>query len=82
VSTGILTCYGDASMIENSKVMNNVLNTVLKIPSRKDTDIDIAPTMDSLVKELEGKYSFLRHVEINDMRFFLRHVILLRLCLI
>ena len=57
-------------MIENSKVMNNVLNTVLTISSRKDTDIDIVSTMDSLVKKLEGKYSFLKHVEINDTRFF------------
>jgi len=70
VVNGILTCYGDASMIENSKVMKNVLNTLLNISSRKDTDIDIVSTMDSLVKKLEGKYGFLKHVEINDTRFF------------
>ena len=57
-------------MIENSKVMNNVLNTLLTISSRKETDIDIVSTMNSLVKKLEGKYSFLKHVEINDTRFF------------
>jgi len=57
-------------MIENSKVMNNVLNTLLTISSRKDTEIDIVSTMNSLVKKLEGKYSFLKHVEINDTRFF------------
>jgi len=56
-------------MIENSKVMKNVLNTLLNISSRKDTDIDIVSTMDSLVKKLEGKYSFLKHVEIKDIRF-------------
>ena len=67
---GILTCYRDASMIENSKVMRNVLNTLLTISSRKDTDIDIVSTIDSLVKKLEGKYGFLKHVEINDTRFF------------
>jgi len=50
--------------------MNNVLNTLLTISRRKDTDIDIVSTMDSLVKKLEGKYSFLKHVEINDTRFF------------
>jgi len=70
IVNGILTCYGDASMIENSKVMKNVLNTLLTTSSRKDTDIDIVSTMDSLVKKLEGKYSFLKHVEINDKRFF------------
>jgi len=57
-------------MIENSKVMNNVLNTLLTISRRKDTDIDIVLTMNSLVKKLEGKYSFLKHVEIDDTRFF------------
>jgi len=57
-------------MIENSEVMRNVLTTLLKISRRKDTDIDIVSTMDSLVKKLERKYSFLKHVEINDTRFF------------
>ena len=50
--------------------MKNVLTTLLTISSRKDTDIDIVSTMVSLVKKLEGKYSFLKHVEINDTRFF------------
>ena len=57
-------------MIENSEVMRNVLTALLKISRRKDTDIDIVSTMDSVVKKLEGKYSFLKHVEINDTRFF------------
>jgi hypothetical protein len=57
-------------MIENSEVMRNVLTTLLKISRRKDTDINIVSTLDSLVKKLEGKYSFLKHVEINDRRFF------------
>ena len=56
-------------MIENSEAMRNVLNTLLKISRRKDTDIDIVSTMDSLVKKLEGKYSFLKHIEIKDTRF-------------
>ena len=57
-------------MIENSKVMKNILDALLTISRRKDTDIDIVSTMDSVVKKLEGKYSFLKHVEINDTRFF------------
>ncbi len=56
-------------MIENSEVMKNVLNTLLKISNRKDTDINVISTMDSLVKKLEEKYSFLKHVEIKDTRF-------------
>ena len=57
-------------MVENSKVMKDILDALLTISSRKDTDIDIVSTMDSLVKKLEGKYSFLKHIEINDTRFF------------
>ena len=56
-------------MIENSEVMKNVLNTLLKISSRKDIDINVISTMGSLVKKLEEKYSFLKHVEIKDTRF-------------
>lgn len=57
-------------MIENSEVIRNVLTTLLTISRRKDTDIDIVSTMGSLVKKLEEKYSFLKHVEIDDRRFF------------
>jgi hypothetical protein len=56
--------------MEQSLIMRNVLTTLLTISSRKDTDIDIVSTMDSSVKKLEGKYGFLKHVEINDTRFF------------
>ena len=57
-------------MIGNSEVIRNVLTTLLKISRRKNTDIDIVSTMESFVKKLEGKYSFLKYVEINDTRFF------------
>jgi len=57
-------------MIENSEVIKNVLTTLLNISRRKDTGIDIVSIMDSLVKKLEGRYSFLKHVEITDTRFF------------
>ena len=56
-------------MIENSEVMKNVLNTLLKISSQKDIDINVISTMGSLVKKLEEKYSFLKHIEIKDTRF-------------
>ncbi len=56
-------------MIENSEVMRNVLTTLLKISNRKATWGDVAPTMGSLIKKLEEKYSFLEHVEIKDTRF-------------
>jgi len=56
-------------MIENSEVMRTVLTILLKISNRKDTDINVISTMDSLVKKLEEKYDFLKHIEIKDTRF-------------
>jgi len=50
-------------MIENSEVMKNVLNTLLKISNRKDTDINVISTMGSLVKKLEEKYDFLKQLK-------------------
>lgn len=55
--------------IENSEVMRNVLTTLLKISNRRATGGDVTPTMSSLIKKLEEKYSFLEHVEIKDTRF-------------
>ena len=60
-------------MIENSEVMRTVLTTLLKISNRKDTDINVISTMGSLVKKLEGKYDFLKHIEIKDTRFLEAH---------
>jgi hypothetical protein len=60
-------------MIENSEVMRTVLTTLLKISNRKDTDINVISTMGSLVKKLEGKYDFLKHIEIKDTRFLGAH---------
>ena len=60
-------------MIENSEVMRTVLTTLLKISNRKDTDINVISTMGSLVKKLEGKYDFLKHIEIKDTRFLGTH---------
>ena len=56
-------------MIENSEVMRTILTTLLKISNRKDTGINVISTMGSLVKKLEGKYDFLKHIEIKDTRF-------------
>ncbi|MBE3135942.1 MAG: hypothetical protein IMZ43_00880 [Thermoplasmata archaeon] len=51
---------------EKSDVMKNVLKTLISISSRK-TDLPYAVmTMDDLIKRLETKYNFLKHVQIND----------------
>jgi len=51
---------------EKSDVMKSVLKTLISISSRK-TDLPYAVmTMDNLIKGLETKYNFLKHVQIND----------------
>ncbi|MCX6662915.1 MAG: hypothetical protein NTZ75_01555 [Euryarchaeota archaeon] len=51
---------------ERSDVMKSVLKTLISISSRK-TDLSSAVmTMDDLIKRLETKYNFLKHVQIND----------------
>ena len=51
---------------EKSDVMKSVLKTLISISSRK-TDFPYAVmTMDDLIKRLETKYNFLKHVQIND----------------
>jgi hypothetical protein len=51
---------------EKSEVMKNVLKTLISISSRK-TDLPYAlMTMEDLIKRLEARYEFLKHVQIND----------------
>ena len=51
---------------EKSDVMKSVLKILISISSRK-TDLPYAVmTMDDLIKRLETKYNFLKHVQIND----------------
>jgi hypothetical protein len=51
---------------EKSDVMKNVLKTLISISSRK-TDLPYAiMTMEDLMKRLETRYTFLKHIQIND----------------
>jgi hypothetical protein len=51
---------------EKSDVMKSVLKILISISSRK-TDLPYAVmTMEDLIKRLETKYNFLKHVQIND----------------
>lgn len=46
--------------------MKNVLKTLISISSRK-TDLPYAiMTMEDLIKRLETRYNFLKHIQIND----------------
>ncbi len=51
---------------EKSDIIKSVLKTLISISSRK-TDFPYAVmTMDDLIKRLEARYIFLKHVQIND----------------
>lgn len=56
-------------MMENSKVMEKVLNTMVSISGRKTNLGYAAVVLDSSIKKLEDKYNFLRDVEVKDIRF-------------
>jgi len=51
---------------EKSDVMKSVLKTLISISSRKTDLPNAVMTMDDLIKRLETKYNFLKHVQIND----------------
>lgn len=55
--------------MENSEVIRKVLMTLVNISGRKTTEGYAVSVMDSLIKKLEEKYDFLRHIEIKDTRF-------------
>ena len=54
---------------ENSEVVRHVLQTLINISSRKTTKGQAASTMNELIKKLQEKYDFLKHIEIKDIRF-------------
>ena len=53
--------------VENSEVVRHVLETLVDISGRKTTQIQAVSTLSELIKKLEGKYDFLKHVEIKDI---------------
>jgi hypothetical protein len=51
---------------ERSDIIKGVLKILISISSRK-TDLPYAiMTMEDLIKQLEGRYAFLKHIQIND----------------
>ena len=54
---------------KNSEVVEHVLQALINISGRKTTKIQAISTMDDLIKKLQDKYNFLKHIEIKDTRF-------------
>jgi hypothetical protein len=54
---------------DNSEVVRHILQTLINITSRKTTKDQALSTMYDLIKKLQGKYEFLKHIEIKDTRF-------------
>lgn len=55
--------------VEKSEVVKRVLQTLIDISSRKTTKGLAFIKMTDLMKKLQNKYDFLKHVEIKDTRF-------------
>jgi hypothetical protein len=56
-------------IFDNSIVFKHVLDALIDISSRKTTKGHAVSTMNKVIKQLEDKYDFLKHVEVNDTRF-------------
>lgn len=54
---------------ENSEVVEHILQALINISGRKTTKLQAISTMDELIKKLQEKYDFLKHIEIKDTRF-------------
>lgn len=55
--------------VEKSEVVKRVLKTLIDISGRKTTKGLAVIKMADLMKKLQNKYDFLKHVEIKDTRF-------------
>jgi hypothetical protein len=55
--------------LKNSELVKNLLDTMIRISGRKTNKGHAITTMDLLLKQLEPRYEFLKHVQINDTRF-------------
>jgi hypothetical protein len=55
--------------VEKSELVKRVLQTLIDISGRKTTKDLAVIKMTDLMKKLQNKYNFLKHVEIKDTRF-------------
>ena len=55
--------------LEKSAIVENLLNILINISGRKTDRGHAIITMDAVMKKLEDKYDFLKHVQIKDTRY-------------
>lgn len=55
--------------IDNSEIMHKTLTTLIDISSRKTTPGKALSIVEVIIRQLENKYPFLKHVEITDTRY-------------
>jgi len=55
--------------VENSEIVRHVLQTLVDISGRKTTQMQAVLTLSELIKKLEEKYVFLRHIEVKNVRY-------------
>ncbi|MBN2065545.1 MAG: hypothetical protein JW771_01905 [Candidatus Thermoplasmatota archaeon] len=55
--------------VKRSDVVKNILTTLLRVSGRKTNQGHAISTLESLIKQLESKYEFLKHIQITDTRF-------------
>jgi hypothetical protein len=55
--------------VENSILLKKVLSTMVTISGRKTTEGYAITVMESLLKNLENQYDFLKHIKIKDTRY-------------
>jgi len=55
--------------LENSEIIEKLLNTLINISGRKTNKGHAINTLDSVLKRLQVKYDFFEHIKINDTRY-------------
>lgn len=55
--------------LEKSAIVENLLNILINISGRKTDRGHAVFTLDAVMKKLEDKYDFLKHVKIKDTRY-------------
>jgi len=55
--------------LEKSAIVENLLNNLINISGRKTDRGHAIITLDSVMKKLENKYDFLKHIQIKDTRY-------------
>ncbi len=55
--------------LENSEVIKSLISAMIKISGRKTNKGHAISTMDSLIRQLETRFNFLKNVQIIDTRY-------------